>query len=103
MRRLRMKLLIPFILPVIALLCWLASGRENLTKSGRPVQVTSVDPIYGGENTKTEFKPGPGYFLGYYIGLDAVGGAAVAAAALSGALWLLSWRESRRARSEKKA
>lgn len=95
----RTKLLLPLLAPMLALVLWLCSGRENLTKPGRPVDVSVIDETFGGVNTHTELQPGP--ILGYYVGLDAIAIATLAAAAGSTGIWLLSWRAARRRTTEK--
>jgi hypothetical protein len=83
-------------LPVFAAVLWLSSGREIVTKSGRPVTVQVKDELFGGSNEETHLVPGP--IFGYYIGLDLVG--AVTAAALGGGavLWWVSRRRHRHGR-----
>lgn len=57
--------------PLLALAIWSVSGRENLTKATKNVQVTVEDDLFGGVITETRQVPGP--VFGYYLGLyDAV-------------------------------
>ena len=94
----RTKLLLPLLAPMLALVLWLCSGRENLTKSERPVTVTKENPGFDDGSTYTEMKPGP--ILGYYVGLDIVAIAGLVAAVAVAGIWLLSWRASNRDRTE---
>ena len=77
--------------PLIALALWAASGRENLTKREKLVQVEVVDPNFG--DTFMETQPVPGRILGYYVGLDVV----AATVAVCGAIGGIAWRLGRRA------
>lgn len=93
MKRRSFAIWLPFILPVIALVCWSISGRVVFTTSQRPVDKVETD-LFGSQNTVKVFEPGP--LAGYCVGLDAVaaaGGVAVAAAAV---IALVQWRATKR-------
>lgn len=79
--------------PLLALALWQVSGRENLTKSQKTVEVSVVDS-FGDPAIETQFRPGP--IFGYYVGLDAVGYVTLATAALAAFQlgWML-WRRKR--------
>jgi hypothetical protein len=85
-------LLVLWLLPAAALSLWLGSGRENLTKTMVVVTKTVDDPLWG-ETTEQKEVPGP--VFGYYVGLDAVIGAAVIAVVGSGVvLWVTIRRKA---------
>lgn len=80
-------------IPLVALALWLGSGREVLTKNQKAVVVTVQDEVFGGEESRTEFQPGP--FFGYFVGLDAVVIAAVLCGGAAGLDWFLTRRRGR--------
>lgn len=80
--------------PLAALGLWAGSGRENLTKSTKNVQVEAVDDVFGDRITRTEARRGP--VFGYFVGLDAVAGAA-AVGLMAGGVWI--WRLRRGVKS----
>lgn len=93
----RMKILMRTVLiciPALAGILWIASGRENLTKTGKFVKSTGED-VFGDPSTTLILEPGPIY--GYYVGLDIF--AASTAFCLTAALVLWWWQRRRRAHS----
>ncbi len=70
--------------PLLAALLWLASGRETLTKSGKAVEFTVRDELFGDTLVERRLVPGP--VLGYYVGLDVVAVTALATL-VSGFIW----------------
>ncbi len=60
----------PLILPAVVTICWLASGHEVFTKSGKYLNVPVRNELFGDTDIQVQFVPGP--LLGYYIGLDLV-------------------------------
>lgn len=64
-----------------------------VTKSGLAVTTQLKDELFGGVNEETQFVPGP--ICGYYVGLDAVGAAALAAVGGGLVLWWVSRRRRR--------
>lgn len=71
---LRVLFSVAILVPALALALWAWSGRENLTKHTRNVEVQVRDELV--QDMVTEMRAVPGPVMGYYIGLDAVGGAA---------------------------
>jgi hypothetical protein len=90
----RGALLVLLGLPVVAIVLWLSSGREFVTKSGRAVTVQVKDELFGGVNEETQLVPGP--IMGYYIGLDVVGVVTAAALGCGVVLWWVSSHRRRR-------
>ena len=91
------------VVPVGLAIAWLTSGRENLTKTVVYVQQEVEDDLFG-TDLRSVGVPGP--FLGYYIGLDAVGlSAAVSAITLatSGVVAAIKRRRARRGALEELA
>jgi hypothetical protein len=70
--------------PLLAAMLWMASGRETLTKSGKAVEFTVRDELFGDTLVERRLVPGP--VLGYYVGLDVVAATALAAL-VSGFIW----------------
>ncbi len=60
------------LLPLLAAILWLVSGAEVLTKTQKSQTVEVTDDLFGDTITRQELVDGP--ILGYYIGLDVVGG-----------------------------
>lgn len=79
--------------PVLALVLWLVSGREHLTKRFRIVPVQVSDDLFGGTDVVHQDLPGP--IFGYYIGSDIVLGSVLLA--LAGVLlwWFLRRNQNR--------
>lgn len=77
-------------IPVLAGILWIVSGREILTKTGKPVEVIKTD-VFGDPIPFTQFEPGP--VFGHYVGLDAVAGTAALSILAVTVLW---WRQRRR-------
>ncbi len=91
----RMNIVIRTVLiciPLLAGLLWIVSGREILTKTGKPVEVIEID-AFGDPNPIIHFEPGR--VFGYYVGLDAVAGTAALSLFAATVLW---WRQRRRRR-----
>ena len=78
------------VLPVCMAGMWLASERETLTKKVKFREVEVQDDLFG-DYVESRAVPGP--ILGYYVGLDAVGGGTALCAAAGAAIW---WRKRRR-------
>ncbi len=84
-------------LPLVLAACWLASGREIFTKSGKAVDVQVRDDLFGTTFVRTQFVPGP--IFGYYIGLDLVVAVAIVCLVAWGmTAWVRSWRRRRASR-----
>lgn len=88
------------VVPTGLAIAWLSSGRENLTKTVVYVEQEVVDDLFGAD-TRMVGVPGP--YLGYYIGLDAVGASAAVSAivlATAGVVAAIKRRRARRVASE---
>ena len=72
-------------LPLASLGLWLASGRENLTKQQRVIQVEVEDDLFGDTNVESQFESGP--IFGLFIGLDVVLGTVALATVGGFVLW----------------
>ncbi len=83
------------VVPVCVAAMWLASERQTFTKTAKNRDVKVEDDLFG---DYVESRPVPGPILGYYVGLDAVGGVT----ALCAAAGAVSWRRKRRARAADK-
>ncbi len=89
---LRVLFAVAILVPALALVLWAWSGRENLTKHTRNVEVQVRDELV--QDVVTELRSVPGPVMGYYIGLDAVGGAAGLGLVL-GLVGLVLWLRER--------
>ena len=69
------------LVPCVMLALWNHSGRERLTKREKVVRVTEHDDLFGDSVQRDAIAAGP--IVGYYVGLDAVGISAAAAAVFS--------------------
>lgn len=88
----RTAMLVVLLLPLAALGGWLASGHGFFTSAGKMVNVEVRDEAFGDVQTQVVNRPGP--VLGYYIGLDLVGGCT----AVAGVFILLMMLKSARKR-----
>ncbi len=84
------------LVPVCLAAMWLASERETFTKSAKICEVEVEDDLFG-DYVESRAVPGP--ILGYYVGLDAVGGVTALCAAAGAVFW---WRERRRRAADKR-
>ncbi len=88
------KLALIFV-PVGLAAMWLASERETFTKTTKFREIEVKDDLFG-DYVEPRAVPGP--ILGYYVGLDAVGGVT----ALCAAAGTVSWWQGRRRRAADK-
>ncbi len=77
------------VVPVCVAAMWLASERETLTKTIKIREVKVEDDLFG-DYVESRAVPGP--ILGYYVGLDAVGGVTALCATVGAASWLRARR-----------
>ena len=84
------------LVPVCLAVMWLASERETFTKTTKNRDVKVEDDLFG-DYVESRAVPGP--ILGYYVGLDVVGGVTALCAAAGAVSW---WRERRRRAADKR-
>lgn len=85
--------LILICIPMLAMVLWLASGREVLTKTGKYVEVEIVDEVFRDKTTEYQLVRGP--ILGCYIGLDLVLGSTAGSLAVGGVSWFVRHRRKK--------